>query len=94
MQLPILSSLTALVTQWKAILDPLLAKPISDVQILPNVSINNGVTTIDHKLNRLMQGWFIVDINAPATIYRSQPLNDKTLTLTSSGACIVNIGVF
>jgi hypothetical protein len=42
----------------------------------------------------MMQGWMITDINAAAAIYRSAPLNNLTLTLNASAACIVNIGVF
>jgi hypothetical protein len=54
----------------------------------------NGTTIINHGLGKMQQGWFIVDINGAATIYRSQPLNDKTLILNSSAAVIVSIGVF
>lgn len=54
----------------------------------------NGVTTINHKLGQVQQGWFIIDINGAATVYRSQPFNDKTLVLTSNAAVTVNIGVF
>ena len=48
----------------------------------------------NHGLQQTMQGWMITDINAAATVYRSQPLNDKTLTLTSSAACTVDLVVF
>jgi hypothetical protein len=36
----------------------------------------------------------LVDQNSVGTVYRSAPLNDKTLTLTSSAAMTVSIGVF
>lgn len=41
-----------------------------------------------------MQGWFLVDIQGPATIYSSAPFNNLTLTLTSNTAVTVSIGVF
>jgi hypothetical protein len=82
-------------TQWAAQLNPLLANQLNNVQILEGVSLNNGApTVINHLLGRQMQGWFILDINRSATIYRSAPLNATTLTLFSNAACTVNIGVF
>ncbi len=94
MQLPLLSSIADLASRWKSILDPALANPLNSVFILENVALINGVTTINHKLGQKQRGWFIIDINGAATIYRSQPFNDKTLVLTSSAAVTVNIGVF
>lgn len=94
MQLPLLSNFAQLATRWKSLLDPLLANPLNDVSVIYNVSLINGATTINHLLGQKMTGWYIVDINGAATIYRSQPLNDKTLTLTSNAAVTVSIGVF
>lgn len=81
-------------TRWASIINPFLANPILSVQTLQAVSLINGVTTINHKLGQVQQGWFIIDINGAATVYRSQPFNDKTLVLTSNAAVTVNIGVF
>jgi hypothetical protein len=94
MQLPQTLSLSLMQTRWAAILNPFLASPTNQIQILENVKLANGSTTINHLLGHQMQGWYIVDVNGAATIYRSQPFNDKTLTLTSSAAVTVNIGVF
>lgn len=94
MQLPILTTLSALATRWKSVLDPVLANPINGVSILSNVVLANGTTVINHKLDQLQQGWFIVDINAAATIYRSAAFNEKTLTLHSNAAVTVSIGVY
>ena len=79
--------------QWAAQLNPVLADPFFP-SIISNVSLINGTTVINHKLGRMMQGWFITDINGAATIYRSKPLNNLTLTLTSNAAVTVSIGVF
>lgn len=81
-------------TKWKSQLDPILSDPISNGNILPQIFLSNGATVINHLLGRMLQGFFIVDINAPATIYRSAPKNALTLTLTSSASCIVDIFVY
>jgi hypothetical protein len=94
MQLPLNLPDSLMQTKWKSLLDPILANPINDVSILENVKLINGVTVVNHKLGRVQQGWFLTDIQGGATIYRSTPFNNLTLTLTSSAAVTVNIGVF
>lgn len=94
MQLPLGLTGSQMQTKWKSILDIIIRNPINAVSILPNVSLNNGVTVINHKLGKTQQGWFITDIQGAATIYRSAAFNSLTLTLTSSAAVTVNIGVF
>ncbi len=86
--------LSLLQTQWKAQLDPVLANPMTSMLILSNISLIDGATVINHKLGGTQQGWIILDQQGPASIYRSQPFNKTTLTLTSSAAVIVSIGVF
>lgn len=81
-------------TRWKSLIDPVLANPLNGISIISNQALINGQTVINHKLGRVMQGWFLVDIQGPATIYRSAPFNNLTLTLTSNTAVVVNIGVF
>lgn len=80
--------------RWASQLNPLLQNPLSSASFLENVSLTMGANTLNHMLGRQMQGWFITDINAAVTIYRSAPLNNLTLTLTASGPAIVSIGVF
>lgn len=81
-------------TKWKSILDPLLKNPINGISILSNVQLIDGSTVINHGLGQLQQGWFLIDIDGAATIYRSQPFSTTTLTLVSSAAVTVSIGVF
>lgn len=83
-----------MLTKWSAELNPVLANPTNNVSVLEGVVLKNGATVINHKLGRTMQGWFIVDQTAAASIYRSQPFNSLTLTLTSNAAVTVNLGVF
>lgn len=81
-------------TKWKSILDPVIANNLNNVSILTEVSLINGVTVINHRLGKLLQGWFLLDINGAATIYRSAPFSTTTLTLTSNAAVVVDVGVF
>lgn len=81
-------------TKWSSILNPFLANQLNNVSILAGIALTTGSNTINHKLGRTLQGWFLVDVNGAATVYRSQPLNDTTLTLTSSADITVSIGVF
>lgn len=81
-------------TRWKSLLDILLANKITQGQMITGVSLINGAVTFNHLLGRKMIGWIIVDVDAAATIYRSQPLNDITLTLTSNAVATVNLWVF
>lgn len=98
MALPLIQSsdqsLSLMQTKWKAQIDPILADPLSDASILTNVSLIDGSNVINHLLGRKQQGWFLVDQQGVASIYRSAPFNNLTLTLTSSAAVVVSIGVF
>ena len=75
-------------------LNPIITLPQSSARILKNIPLINGVTVINHMLGRNMQGWIITDITGAATIYRSAPFNNLTLTLTSNAAVTVSIEVF
>lgn len=86
--------LSLLQTTWKSQLDPMLSNPLNKVTILKSVPLASGTNVINHLLGRAQQGWFIVDIQGAATIYRSAPFNNLTLTLHSSAAVTVSIGVF
>lgn len=94
MQLPLNLPDSQMQTKWKSILDPIIASPMVGVSILPNVSLANGVTVINHKLGRTQQGWFLVDKQEYGDVKRTAAFNDLTLTLTASAAMTVNIGVF
>lgn len=80
--------------KWAAILNPVIALPLSSSNILSGIVLKTGDNVINHLLARQMQGWMITDINAASTIYRNAPLNAQTITLNSSAACSVNLLVF
>lgn len=92
-KLPLNLSLEHTQQQWSAQLNPLLSNKLISGRLL-TFPIINGVTVINHGLASEMQGWIQVDINAAATVYRSQPLNAKTLTLTSNAAATITLWVF
>jgi hypothetical protein len=94
MQLPLNLPLSQMQSQWKGILDPILGNPLNSMLVLPNVKLNNGVTVINHLLGRKQQGFVQLDIDGAAIYYRSAPLNDTTLTLTSNASVNVTLGVY
>lgn len=94
MQLPIKLPLELMQTKWASILNPFIAIPFLNGQLLTGIVLVNGVTVINHKLSRMQQGYVVTDQNASAAIYRSQPLNSTTLTLTSNASVTVALWVF
>ena len=89
-QLP--NSKDPIFTRWKALLDPVLANTIlQGNQISGVVLVANTPFVVNHLLSRQMIGWFITDQNANAQVWRTQPLNSKTLTLEASANVTVNI---
>lgn len=81
-------------SSWAAILNPVLRNPSLDCILLKGISLGVGATVVNHKLGRTPQGWRVVDIDGAATIYRSEALNNLTLTLTSDAAVTVSLEVF
>lgn len=86
--------LTLLQSNWKSQLDPILANPVTNLQILKNIILSPGNNVINHKLGAIQQGYIIVDQQNPAIIYRTAPFNSLTLTLNSSIAATISLGVF
>lgn len=80
--------------RWATEINPVIQNQLVNGLLILSIPLINGVTVVNHKLGRQMQGWAIVDINASASVYRSQPFNDKTLTLTSNAAATANLWVF
>jgi len=98
MRLPYIQSesreFSMLQTQWSQMINPVLSLPQNSGVMLKAVELFTGTNIINHRLGRKPQGWMITDINGPATIYRSFPFNDLTLTLNSSANATVNLYVF
>jgi len=81
-------------TKWAASLNPVLKNPLNDVSIIENISLTTGTNVINHMLGRTQQGWFLVDQQGIASIFRNAPFNSSTLSLSSSANVLVSIGVF
>lgn len=95
--LPIKLPLPQMQTQWKSQIDPVLANPLLQGQLLPNTSLTNGTTVVNHGLGRKLVGWFLVGVNAAVTVHDLQTANQTpqlTLVLVSNAACTVNLWVF
>lgn len=87
-------TLLQLQTVWKSQLTPAIQNTVIQGHQIDDIKLISGATTFNHLLGRQMQGWFIVDSNANVGPYRSQPLNDKTLTLSATGMATVSVWVY
>jgi hypothetical protein len=82
-------------TKWSSALNPVLALPILDgLQIDGIKLIANKAQAINHQLQRLPQGWFLVDNTANTVVWRTQAFNTLTLSLESSSDTTISIWVF
>jgi hypothetical protein len=81
-------------SQWSSQLNPVLSNPMTNPTFVKNYALVTGVNVINHKLGMTPVGWIQTDINAAITLYRSQPFNPLTLTLTSSGPAVISLAVF
>lgn len=78
-------------------IEPIASNVLLPGIILKSVALAASSNTIQHKLGRLLQGWFIVRQRASASIYDTQDTNPTpttTLILTSSAVVTVDIYVF
>lgn len=75
-------------------ISPLIKNTRNDSNLLTNVKLQSGdVNVINHKLNRNLSGWTIVDVDTFTRI-RSTGSNALTLNLYTEVDCIVSIEVF
>jgi hypothetical protein len=97
MQLPRRITLDAMQDLWAAIINPFIANPSLQSNILSNVKLIDGATVINHLLGRKLVGWRIIGIDGPASVYDKQAVNQSpqlTLVLISSAAVTAQIEVF
>lgn len=96
-KLPQKLPLDLLETQWASILDPVSTNPLNNANILKNVQLTTGSNTINHKLGRPLQGWYILRQRASASLYDTQDSNlypELTLVLVSSANVTIDLAVF
>ena len=75
-------------------LNPIISIPLLSGKPLNGLALGSGATIVNHGLGRMMRGWLITDQDAAATVYRSAPMNNATLTLTSSAKVNVNLWIY
>lgn len=81
--------------KWASILNPLLSEPILAGNQIDSIFLTASTPkTINHLLQRLPQGWFIVDINANAVVWKTQNWTATTITLESSADATISIYVY
>jgi hypothetical protein len=82
-------------TKWAATINPVLAIPFLDgLQIDDIILAATTPKAINHLLQRKLQGWFLMDNQANAVIWRTAAFNDLTLTLESNANTTISIWVF
>lgn len=83
--------------KWASQLNPMLKNPSLQTSVLKSVSLVTGTNTIDTKLGRPLQGWYISRQRANASIYDAQDSNqtpELTLVLISSAPVVIDLVVF
>ena len=78
-------------------LRPFITNPVCQGNIVSGVNLVIGSNTINHGLDRTLQGWIITGVNGIANIYDKQASNSqptKTLILVSDAAVKINLYCF
>ena len=85
-------------TNIAASLDPLIKNTQNDSIQLKNIELIAGqINIVNHKLNRILNGWKIVRIRGSATVYDEQDSNlsqNLTLWLHTTDNVVVDLEVF
>lgn len=82
-------------TKWSATLNPIIALPILAGLQIDGINLKaNKPQAINHLLQRIPQGWFVVDNTANTSIWRTQGFNPLTITLESSADTTISIWIF
>lgn len=66
------------------IIGPILKSPLIDGVQINGVVLSTSPTSVQHLLKRVPQGWFIVDSNAAATVYRTDWDLNKVILIASA----------
>lgn len=77
--------------------NPVISNALTQGSILSNISLSNGSTTVQTKLNKPLTGWIIVRQRGLASIYDNQDSNKQnstSLILVSSAQVSVDLYVF
>lgn len=84
-----------LLTKWASALNPLLALPILQGNLISNVAlIANKPQPINHLLAKMPQGWFLLDNIADTVVWRTQPYSLSSITLEASANTTISFWIF
>lgn len=82
-------------TKWSSTLNPIISLPILQGNQIADIAlIASTPKVINHLLQRMPQGWFLVDNTANAVVWRAQPLNNLNITLESSADTTISIWIY
>lgn len=80
---------------WASAIDPVLANLLVQGNIISGiVFVANTPQTLNHLLGKIQTGYWLIDQTAAGLIYRTQPLNSKTITLESNANLTCSIWCF
>lgn len=83
-------------TTWAQQLDPVIANLLVNGQLLKGIELNSGITVVNHRLGRQLQGWFLSAPKGPAIVSQAsqQPNPTLTLTVNSTAAITTDMWVY
>ena len=82
-------------TKWSSILNPIISNPILAGDSLTDIILKANIPqSINHLLQRIPQGWFLIDNDSSATIWRAKPFTIYTITLESDADTTISIWIF
>lgn len=81
--------------QWPATLNPVIANPLVNGQQINLIVLTaNTPRDVSHSLGQLPKGWIVVNQDAAASVFKSQPFNAKTITLEANANVTVSIWIY
>lgn len=80
---------------WAQALNPILGNMMIQGKMISGIALTASTAkVINHGLGRMMTGWWVVDNTANCTVWRTQNLNTKTITIESSADTTIALWVF
>jgi len=82
-------------TKWASVLNRIISIPFLSGNQIDGIKLTANVPlAINHLLQRMPQGWFLVDNNANAVIWRAAAFTNTTITLEASATTTISIWVY
>lgn len=82
-------------TKWASLLNPIIESAILTYSQVNNVALTaSKPLAINHLLGRMPLGWFIVDKDSNAVVWRTSPYTNTTITLESDVDTNISLYVY